>query len=140
MSCIGTKAFIHFYFPTLLMLKGTTQGTGFYGATQPECFMTDDSDAEKAALKKVFPSSNRLLCHFHVLQVRQQLTRGVQSLYIFDFRQNRSSASHETPESSTSRFSCTGHISIFLMNFFIFFVMLNGGRERIEIHSFHFYM
>ena len=30
--------------------------------------MTDDSMAEKAALKKVFPSARQLLCHFHMAQ------------------------------------------------------------------------
>lgn len=30
--------------------------------------MTDDSAAEKAALKAVWPESVQLLCHFHVAQ------------------------------------------------------------------------
>lgn len=30
--------------------------------------MTDDSSAEKNALKSVWPESEQLLCHFHVAQ------------------------------------------------------------------------
>jgi hypothetical protein len=30
--------------------------------------MTDDSAAEKQALKEIFPESMQLLCHFHVGQ------------------------------------------------------------------------
>ncbi len=34
----------------------------------PAIFMTDDSAAEKAALRAVFPQALQLLCHFHMLQ------------------------------------------------------------------------
>lgn len=34
----------------------------------PIAFMTDDSAAERSALKQVWPSSRILLCTFHVLQ------------------------------------------------------------------------
>ena len=35
---------------------------------EPKAFITDDSDAERAALRNVFPSAILLLCIFHVLQ------------------------------------------------------------------------
>lgn len=34
----------------------------------PAVFVTDDSEAEQEALRKVFPLSKRLLCVFHILQ------------------------------------------------------------------------
>ncbi|KAF0706596.1 SWIM-type domain-containing protein [Aphis craccivora] len=38
------------------------------GSKVPIGFMTDDSAAERSALKKLWPSSRLLLCSFHVLQ------------------------------------------------------------------------
>ena len=35
---------------------------------EPRLFLTDDSDAERNALKAVFKNSRCLLCAFHVLQ------------------------------------------------------------------------
>ncbi|XP_071044336.1 uncharacterized protein [Parasteatoda tepidariorum] len=40
----------------------------FGGNDHPEIVMTDDSSAERGALKKVWETSNRLLCHFHFAQ------------------------------------------------------------------------
>ena len=40
----------------------------FNGKLQPECFITDDSDAERGALREVWPQSKLFLCVFHVLQ------------------------------------------------------------------------
>ncbi|CAN8026041.1 unnamed protein product, partial [Ixodes persulcatus] len=40
----------------------------FGGAHAPQAFMTDDSSAEKAALRTTWPESTQLLCHFHVGQ------------------------------------------------------------------------
>lgn len=40
----------------------------FYGERHPECFITDDSDAERGALREVWPHSKLFLCVFHVLQ------------------------------------------------------------------------
>ncbi|KAF4530278.1 hypothetical protein B566_EDAN017416, partial [Ephemera danica] len=40
----------------------------FGGCENPQAFMTDDSLAERNALKTVWPQSQRLLCKFHVLQ------------------------------------------------------------------------
>lgn len=34
----------------------------------PQCFMTDNSAAEKAALRATWPEATQLLCHFHVAQ------------------------------------------------------------------------
>lgn len=34
----------------------------------PQSFMTDNSEAEKAALQAVWPEATQLLCHFHVAQ------------------------------------------------------------------------
>ena len=42
--------------------------TSFYGS-QPKILMTDDSLAEKNAMKKAWPESKQLLCVFHVLQI-----------------------------------------------------------------------
>lgn len=41
---------------------------GFYGKSYPSVFMTDDSAAERNAIKTVFPDSALLLCSFHVMQ------------------------------------------------------------------------
>lgn len=38
------------------------------GKSGPLLFMTDDSAAERAAIKKAFPNSELLLCIFHILQ------------------------------------------------------------------------
>jgi len=43
----------------------------FFGAGRPSVIMTDDSDAERAALTANFPTSCLLLCQFHVLQVSE---------------------------------------------------------------------
>ncbi|KAH9366836.1 hypothetical protein HPB48_000037 [Haemaphysalis longicornis] len=40
----------------------------FGGAPAPQCFMTDNSAAERAALEATWPEATRLLCHFHVAQ------------------------------------------------------------------------
>jgi len=41
---------------------------GFGGQQFPKIFMTDDSEAERQALKTVWPDSKQLLCRFHVCQ------------------------------------------------------------------------
>jgi hypothetical protein len=35
---------------------------------EPKIFMTDDSAAEKSALRAVWPQSMQFLCHFHLAQ------------------------------------------------------------------------
>ncbi|CAN7999700.1 unnamed protein product, partial [Ixodes hexagonus] len=40
----------------------------FGGAHVPQALMTDDSSAEKAALRATLPEGTQLLCHFHVAQ------------------------------------------------------------------------
>ena len=76
---------------------------------------------------------------FKLLSSGTLLSRGVQSLYIFDFRQNRCSAPHETPESPTSRFSCTGHNSIFYGVFDILEKNFAYGKlhVKMEIRNFN---
>ncbi|EEC07368.1 hypothetical protein IscW_ISCW006555, partial [Ixodes scapularis] len=34
----------------------------------PAAFMTDNSSAEKAALRTTWPGATQILCHFHVAQ------------------------------------------------------------------------
>jgi len=46
----------------------TSIPNGFGNQDFPLQFITDDSDAERQALKSVFPESKLLLCRFHVLQ------------------------------------------------------------------------
>jgi len=41
---------------------------GFDGQCFPKLFITDDSEAERQALKSVWPQSKQLLCRFHVCQ------------------------------------------------------------------------
>ena len=55
----------------LNLLKSVLPPDAFYGRgveLGPVLFMTDDCDAEHNALKNIFPVSERLLCHFHLLQ------------------------------------------------------------------------
>lgn len=40
----------------------------FNGKLHPECLITDDSDAQREALREVWPHSNLFLGVFHVLQ------------------------------------------------------------------------
>lgn len=40
----------------------------FNGKLHPDCFITDDSEPERAALREVWPESKQFLCVFHVLQ------------------------------------------------------------------------
>ncbi|KAE8738726.1 hypothetical protein FOCC_FOCC015792 [Frankliniella occidentalis] len=49
-------------------LLKTHQPKCFGGKDAPDIFMTDHSDAEKGALKLVWPSALQYLCHFHVAQ------------------------------------------------------------------------
>ena len=43
-------------------------GSGFFGRLQPDCVVTDDSEAERAALREIWPKAKQFLCVFHVLQ------------------------------------------------------------------------
>ena len=55
----------------LELLKSVLPVYAFYGrggSLGPQIFMTDDSDSERAALRKTWPGSVLLLCVFHVLQ------------------------------------------------------------------------
>ena len=54
----------------LTFLKGVLPSYAFYGRNNqgPEICITDDSSAERAALKTVWPNTTYLLCIFHYLQ------------------------------------------------------------------------
>lgn len=51
-----------------MALKQTLDQFGFNEKLAPEIFMTDDSDAERNALREIWPTSKGLLCIFHVSQ------------------------------------------------------------------------
>lgn len=57
-------------FEGLELLKELIGSEGFAGRGQagPGVFLTDDSSAERGALKQAFPQATRLLCSFHLLQ------------------------------------------------------------------------
>ena len=50
------------------MLQRELGGSGFFGRLQPDCVVTDDSEAERAALRQIWPNAKQFLCVFHVLQ------------------------------------------------------------------------
>ncbi|MEZ4977666.1 MAG: hypothetical protein R2772_00015 [Chitinophagales bacterium] len=50
------------------LFKDTVGSKSFYNKGGPAIFMTDDSDAEVAALERVWPESVHKLCIFHVAQ------------------------------------------------------------------------
>src|SRR5277367_388781 len=52
-------------FSALMELVGSA---AFNGKGAPEIIMTDDSEAERNACKRVFPNATLLLCIFHVCQ------------------------------------------------------------------------
>ena len=51
------------------LVKQLVDGYGFFGCDHPQLIMTDDSQAERNALKDVWPDAILLLCIFHYLQV-----------------------------------------------------------------------
>ncbi|KAG0717523.1 hypothetical protein GWK47_008026 [Chionoecetes opilio] len=50
------------------MIKDCLGPVAFYGKGAPDCFMTDNCDAERNALKANWPTAQSFLCIFHVLQ------------------------------------------------------------------------
>ena len=50
------------------MLKNVLDEHGFFGNGFPESFITDNSDPERKALRKVWPNAQLFLCIFHILQ------------------------------------------------------------------------
>ncbi|XP_050724616.1 uncharacterized protein LOC127002576 [Eriocheir sinensis] len=50
------------------LLKLALGGDGFYRVGHPNCFVTDNCDAERHALQSVWPESHLFLCVFHILQ------------------------------------------------------------------------
>ncbi|XP_076036776.1 uncharacterized protein LOC143022436 [Oratosquilla oratoria] len=56
------------YLRGFTLLQAMLGDVAFNGKLHPECFITDDSDAERGALHEVWPQSKLFLCVFHVLQ------------------------------------------------------------------------
>ena len=50
------------------LLQEELGDAGFFGRRQPDCIVTDDSEAVRAALHEVWPNVKQFLCVFHVLQ------------------------------------------------------------------------
>lgn len=50
------------------MVKEVLGDCAFYGRGEPQSFITDNCDAERKALAKTWPTSQRFLCIFHILQ------------------------------------------------------------------------
>ncbi|KAG0723666.1 hypothetical protein GWK47_042248 [Chionoecetes opilio] len=50
------------------MIKDYLGPVAFYGKGAPDCFMTDNCDAERNALTANWPTAQSFLCSFHVLQ------------------------------------------------------------------------
>ncbi|KAG0729302.1 Sodium-coupled monocarboxylate transporter 1 [Chionoecetes opilio] len=50
------------------MIKDCLGPVAFYGKGAPDCFMTDNCDAERNALKANWPTAQSFVCIFHVLQ------------------------------------------------------------------------
>ena len=51
------------------LLKGLLGDGAFHGQGMPQVFMTDESDAMRNAIRKIWPGVLCLLCLFHTLQV-----------------------------------------------------------------------
>lgn len=58
------------------LLKKLIRPNGFYERGEPNVIMTDDSIAERKALKACFPKSTLLLCTFHILQAKFKFVAG----------------------------------------------------------------
>jgi len=56
------------YFHAFTLLKKCLGNIAFDGQLYPSVIMTDDSAAERQALKAAFPSARLLLCAFHICQ------------------------------------------------------------------------
>ena len=64
-----TKMFmIYCVFLGFQLLKLALGEDGFHTIGHPNCFVTDNSDAERRALQSVWPESHLFLCVFHILQ------------------------------------------------------------------------
>lgn len=66
----STKVVFMMYrlFSGFKLLKLALGGDGFYRVGHPNCFVTDNCDAERHALQSVWPESHLFLCVFHILQ------------------------------------------------------------------------
>ena len=62
-------SFKSFYVPSgLNFVKEILGDYAFFKKGAPGVFLTDDCEAERSAIAQVFPSTERFLCIFHVLQ------------------------------------------------------------------------
>lgn len=52
---------------------------GFGGQNFPKLFITDDSEAERQALKSVWPLLKQLLCHFYICQAVRRWLRSIEN-------------------------------------------------------------
>ena len=50
------------------LVKKAIGPAAFYGKGTPQCFMTDNCDAERKALAATWPEARLFLCIFHLLQ------------------------------------------------------------------------
>lgn len=66
--CITEGMSTQKYESAFQLLATALGGSAFNGQMYPEIFMTDDSDAEREALRRTWPHSKSLLCLFHVSQ------------------------------------------------------------------------
>lgn len=60
-----------FSFPCLTgfgMVKESLGECAFYGRGKPQCFITDNCEAERKALATTWPTAMLFLCIFHILQ------------------------------------------------------------------------
>lgn len=56
------------YFTGFCLVKNCLGPDAFFGKGAPDCFMTDNCDAERNALRSTWPTARSFLCIFHVLQ------------------------------------------------------------------------
>ena len=57
-----------FCFTGFGLLKDVVGDAAFFGKNQPDCFITANSEAEKKALRNVWPHAKQYLCISHLLQ------------------------------------------------------------------------
>lgn len=50
------------------MIKEALGDSAFYGKGNPQCFITDNCEAERKALATTWPTTMLFLCIFHILQ------------------------------------------------------------------------
>lgn len=68
LACLLHTAQTEMNYHLAFKILKTQYPAGFGGSGAPKTFMTDDSSAERNALKSVFPQTSLILCTFHVCQ------------------------------------------------------------------------